>query len=105
MARPAMDDAALGPGERVRDDERAGVLGVDDRFHLADLEARDDAVEDLLLGARQPAVSLEDGDAALQLAGDPLADRRAPRGDDRDRRELLEAVDDEVERARRGDVG
>ena len=34
MARPALDDAALGPGERVRDDERAGVLGLDEQCVL-----------------------------------------------------------------------
>ena len=79
MQRGALHDAALGVGERMRDDKRACIHGADDGFDLADFEAGDDAVENLLLGAAQTAVAPVYGDSALELAGDPLANRRAVR--------------------------
>ena len=53
----------------------------------------------------RPAAPLVDRDAPAEDAGDRLADRVAPLGDDRDRGVLLDAVEQEVERLRRRDVG
>ena len=52
-----------------------------------------------------PAAPLVDRHPPAQHAGDGLPDRITPLGDDGDRGVLLDAVEQEVERLRRGDVG
>src|SRR5919198_6557197 len=99
-----LDDAALDVGQRVDDDEGRSVKLADDALDLADLEPRDDAEEDVLLGVGPAAPPLVDGHAAPQVAGDGLPDLLAPFGDDEDGRVLLYAVDEEVDRLGGGEV-
>src|SRR6185503_18403795 len=103
--RVTMDDPAAHVGERVLDDEGGRIEAVDDADDPTDLEARDDAVEDLTILAALAAARLVDGHAAAEIVEQRAADRRAGRRHDGDRRELLDAVQDEIEGARRGDVG
>src|SRR5919197_4870641 len=100
-----LDDAALDVGQRVHDDEGRLINLADDALDLADLEPRDDAEEDVLLGVGPAAPPLVDGHAAGQVADDRLPDLLAPLGDDDDRRVLLYAVDEEVDRLGGGEVG
>src|SRR4029079_12884306 len=100
-----VDDPAAHVGERVLDDEGGRIEAVDDADDATDLEARDDAVEDLPVLAALAATRLVDGHAAAEIVEQRAADRRAGRRHDGDRRELLDAVQDEIEGARRGDGG
>ncbi len=104
MQHPLPHRPALDVSERVDDDECALVDFANDGADAADLEAGDHAVEDLALVAAVSAAGAIDGDAAAELSGDPAADEIALVGHDRDRHVLLDAMDDEVERARRGHV-
>src|SRR6185436_20029607 len=101
MKRAPLDDAAIDVRERVRHDERVRIDAADNRFHLANLEARDDTVQDVLLGVRQAAIASIDGDAALKGPGYFLPYRIAFARDDRHGGVLFDAVDDEIERLRR----
>src|SRR5215207_5323264 len=84
-----LDDAAVHVGEGVDDDEGGGVVLRDERADAADLEAGDDAVEDVLLGVRPAAAPLVDRHAAREVADDGLADLLAPSRHDDDGRVLL----------------
>src|SRR5262245_28007019 len=77
--------------ERMRRDERRGIELAHDGLHLADLQPRDDAEENLLVLAAEAAAALVDGHAAAEIREDPCADFAAPAGHDRDRGELLDA--------------
>src|SRR5689334_8444785 len=100
-----LDDAAVHVRERVNDDEGRGVVLLDERADAADLQARDDAEEDVLLGVRPAAAPLVDRHAAREVADDGLAYLLAALRHDDDGRVLLDAVEQEVYRLRRGDVG
>src|SRR5687768_3983572 len=52
-----LGDAAVDVGERVDEDEGRGVVLLDERADAADLQSRDDAEDDVLLGVGQPAAA------------------------------------------------
>src|SRR5215212_351475 len=105
VERGLLDDAAVHVGEGVDEDEGRGVVLLDERADAADLKAGDDAEEDVLLGVRPAAAPLVDGDAAHEVADERLADLLAALRHDDDGRVLLQAVEQEVDGARGGEVG
>ena len=101
MEGTALDDPALDLRDRMRDDKRVLVNRVHDGPDSADLEARDDAVENGLLHAAHAALPLVNRHGAIELVDDAYPDRIAPGRYDGDGRVFLEAVNDEVDGPRR----
>src|SRR4030095_16117210 len=93
-------DTAVDIDERMRHDERIWIDSMRNRLHLADLEPRDDAVQNVLFGVAQSAVPVVDRHAPLERSGDFVPYRIAFARHDRHRRIFLEAVNDEIQRSR-----
>src|SRR4051794_4370463 len=99
-----MNNPSADVSQRMLDDEGRRVESVDDPHHAADLEPRYDAVENLAVLAGLAAARLVDRDAAADLAENRRSNRVARLRHDRDRGELLDPVQDELEGAGRGRV-
>src|SRR5882672_5622121 len=99
-----LHDATLGSSQRMVDDERFGVEFFDDRLHLANLQPRHHAVQDVLLRAAHAAVALVHRHASSKTASDPVANRRILIRHHGDGGELVDAMEDEVERSGRRHV-
>jgi len=95
-----LENPALDLGQGMYGDEGRVVEFLGDVQHLADLEPRHDAQQNLLVHAAHPSAPLIDCDAAPQSTGDRLPDGRAALGDDGDGGILLEAVKQKVQRLR-----
>src|SRR3954470_24269393 len=97
--RVPVHDTAADVGERMLDDERGRIEAIDDAHDAADLQPGHDAVDHLAILAALAAAGLVDGDAAAEIAEQRALDRGARVRHDGDRGELLDAVQDELERA------
>src|SRR5262245_19012560 len=104
LVHPPPDDAAFGAAQGMEHDEGGRVDLAHDPFHASDLQARDDAVEDIAFGAAHAAVASVDRDAAAEVPGQPLADGGMCVRHDRDGGVLVDAIEHEVEGRRGGDI-
>src|SRR4051794_9235245 len=98
MKAPRLHQPAFDARQRMKHDERMRIVFADDGLDLAELEARDHAIDNVLFGALETAVAPIHRDPAAEIASDRFADRGAFVRHDGDRREFVDAVDHEVER-------
>ncbi len=99
------EDAALRSRQGMEDDEGPRVEIPDDASHPADLEPRDDAVEDVQLHSAHPPVAAVDGDPPAELPRHPITDGFMLGRDDGHGRVLVDPVQDEIEDPGCGCVG
>src|SRR5262245_26804325 len=97
----AFHDAAVDAAERMRHDERLRIQVVRDLLHPANLEPRDNAIQNLALLAALAAGARVDRHAAAEPTDNLLPNPCALGRDDRDRCIFFDAVDHEVQRTRR----
>ena len=102
MQKRLFDQTAVHVREAVSCDEGVRVYIGGGVFDHADLEPRDDAIQNwqvriVRAGRAYAAAPSKDGDASLQLLGDGGPDLFVPGRDDRDRGVLLKTVEKKVD--------